>query len=179
MDMIMFQALAATTAIMIGLFASSEWKGLKGKMEGYELGKMSYVMNLLGTGISWQIFTIGVVGFIFEVSSLFSNVINALALPVVPVIAIIFFGEKMDWIKGVAMIRFELGSSGGTHEEPDSGFLVVRNPDRVPHKEPRGFELGSSGGTHEEPDSGFLVVRNPDRVPHKERRVLVLNFFFI
>ncbi|GLU13939.1 hypothetical protein SLE2022_305420 [Rubroshorea leprosula] len=104
MDMIMFQALAATTAIMIGLFASGEWKGLKGEMEGYELGKMSYVMNLLGTGISWQVFTIGVVGLIFEVSSLFSNVINALALPVVPVIAIIFFGEKMDWIKGVAMI---------------------------------------------------------------------------
>lgn len=104
MDMIMFQSLVATTAILIGLFASGDWKGLKGEMEGYELGKVSYVTNLLGTGISWQVFTIGMVGLIFEVSSLFSNVISALALPVVPVIAVIFFGEKMDWIKGVAMI---------------------------------------------------------------------------
>ncbi|KAH7514993.1 hypothetical protein FEM48_Zijuj11G0149200 [Ziziphus jujuba var. spinosa] len=104
LDMIFFESFFASCMILIGLFASGEWKGLRGEMEGYELGKVSYVMTLTWTAISWQLFQIGAVGLIFEVSSLFCNVMSALGLPLIQVFAVIIFHDKMDGLKVVAMI---------------------------------------------------------------------------
>ncbi|KAF4357386.1 hypothetical protein G4B88_009705 [Cannabis sativa] len=103
-DVIVFQSLVATIAILVGLFASSEWSTLREEMNEFELGKVSYVMTLLWIAITWQIFLIGTVGLILEVSSLFSNVISVLGLPIVPVMAVFFFHEKMDGIKAMAMV---------------------------------------------------------------------------
>uniref|UniRef100_A0A7N2LSY4 Uncharacterized protein n=1 Tax=Quercus lobata TaxID=97700 RepID=A0A7N2LSY4_QUELO len=50
------------------------------------------------------IFNIGAVGLIHEVSSLFSNVISVLGLPVIPVLAVIFFHDKMDGVKAISMV---------------------------------------------------------------------------
>uniref|UniRef100_A0ACD5ZLZ7 Uncharacterized protein n=1 Tax=Avena sativa TaxID=4498 RepID=A0ACD5ZLZ7_AVESA len=97
-------AFVATLASLVGLFASGEWKTLEGEMHVFSSGKMSYVMTLLWTAISWQIASVGVVGLIFVVSSLFSNVISTLALPIIPVFAVIFFHDKMDGIKIIAML---------------------------------------------------------------------------
>lgn len=74
------------------------------EIDGFHLGKVSYKMTLFWTAISWQLFSVGSVGLIFDVSSLFSNAIGALGLPIVPVFAVIFFHDKMDGIKIVAMI---------------------------------------------------------------------------
>lgn len=104
LDMIIYQSMVASSAILIGLFASGEWRSLKREMDGFDLGKVSYLMILLWTTINWQLFTIGCVGLIFEVSSLFSNAISVLGLPIVPVFAVIFFHDKMDGLKIVAMI---------------------------------------------------------------------------
>ncbi|KAM2799826.1 hypothetical protein COP1_004618 [Malus domestica] len=104
MDMIVYQSLVATCAILVGLFGSGEWKGLRNEMEGYELGKVSYVMNLIWSAIIWQLFDVGMVGLVFEASSLFSNAINVVGLPVVPVVAVIFFHDKMDGIKAMALV---------------------------------------------------------------------------
>lgn len=104
LDMIIYQSMVASSAILIGLFASGEWRSLKREMDGFDLGKVSYLMILLWTTICWQLFTIGCVGLIFEVSSLFSNAISVLGLPIVPVFAVIFFHDKMDGLKIVAMI---------------------------------------------------------------------------
>ncbi|KAJ0681901.1 putative purine permease, plant [Helianthus annuus] len=103
-DMIVYQNLIASVAIVVGLFSSGEWKDIKGEMEGYESGKVSYIMNLVWTAVSWQIFSIGCVGLIFEVSSLFSNVISTLGIPIVPVLAVVFFHEKMNGVKVIAML---------------------------------------------------------------------------
>ncbi|XWS15942.1 hypothetical protein CRYUN_Cryun34aG0044800 [Craigia yunnanensis] len=104
MDMIIYESLVATTATLVGLFASGEWKGIKGEMEEFELGKVSYIMNLVWISIFSQGFAIGVIGLTFEVSSLFSNAVSVLGLPVVPILAVIFFGDKMDCIKAAAMV---------------------------------------------------------------------------
>ena len=37
-------------------------------------------------------------------SSLFSNVISVLGLPVIPVLAVIFFHEKLDGVKVISMV---------------------------------------------------------------------------
>ena len=104
LDFILYQSLVASSAIVVGLFASGDWKGLKKEMEEYALGKISYVMTLLWTAISWQVFAIGTVGLIFEVSSLYSNAVGTVGLPIVPVVAVFVFHDKMDGIKGMSMV---------------------------------------------------------------------------
>ncbi|KAK8608090.1 hypothetical protein V6N13_023524 [Hibiscus sabdariffa] len=103
MSFVIFQSLIAASAMMVGLFVSGEWKGLKGEMEGYELGKLSYIMVLVWICILWQGFSIGTTALLFEVSSLFANSVSVVALPIIPILAVIFFGDKMDVIKVVAM----------------------------------------------------------------------------
>ncbi|OQU85596.1 hypothetical protein SORBI_3004G277000 [Sorghum bicolor] len=99
-----YTALVATIASLVGLFASGEWKTLEGEMHAFSSGRLSYVMTLLWTAVSWQIASVGVVGLIFVVSSLFSNVISTLALPIIPVFAVIFFHDKMNGVKIIAML---------------------------------------------------------------------------
>lgn len=86
--MTVYQNMIASIGILMGLFASGEWKDIKGEMRGFESGQASYIMNLVGTAVAWQVFTVGYVGLIFEVSSLFSNVIGTLGIPIVPVLAV-------------------------------------------------------------------------------------------
>ena len=68
------------------------------------MGKVSYVLTLVWTALTWQICSVGLLGLIFEVSSLFSNVISTLALPVIPILAVIFFHDKMNGLKVIAML---------------------------------------------------------------------------
>ncbi|XP_038876396.1 probable purine permease 10 [Benincasa hispida] len=102
-DMIVYRSLVASLAIVVGLFVSGEWSGLEREMDEFELGKVSYVMTVVWTAIIWKVYTVGCVGLIFEVSSLFSNAVCTLGLPIVPVAAVIFFHDKMSGLKGVAM----------------------------------------------------------------------------
>lgn len=103
-EMSLYQSISATMVILIGLFASGEWKKLEKEMNEYELGKVSYVLNLLGTSISWQFYTVGSIGLIFKVSALFSNVISMLGLPVTPVLAVMFLHDKLNGIKVMSML---------------------------------------------------------------------------
>ncbi|XP_024983815.1 purine permease 21-like [Cynara cardunculus var. scolymus] len=103
-EMIVYQNLTASVVILVGLFASGEWKSIKGEMEDFKSGKVPYVMNLVWTAISWQVFSLGCVGLIFKVSSLFSNVISTLGIPIVPVFAVVFFHEKMNGVKVISML---------------------------------------------------------------------------
>ncbi|KAI4368107.1 hypothetical protein MLD38_016705 [Melastoma candidum] len=77
---------------------------LRQEMELFGLGKLSYVMTLTWTAITWQVCTIGVGGLIYEVSSVFTNVISALGLPIVPVLAMVFFHDRMDGVKAISMV---------------------------------------------------------------------------
>ncbi|CAH2078683.1 unnamed protein product [Thlaspi arvense] len=104
MDLVAYQSLVASCVVLIGLFASGEWRTLTGEMESYKLGKAPYVMTLASIAISWQVYTIGVVGLIFESSSVFSNSITAVGLPIVPVVAVIVFHDKMNTSKIFSVI---------------------------------------------------------------------------
>ncbi|CAH8306414.1 unnamed protein product [Eruca vesicaria subsp. sativa] len=103
LDMVTYQSLVATCAVLAGLFGSGGWKMLRTEMEEFKLGQNSYLLINIGSMISWQACWIGSVGLILEVSSLFSNVISTLCLPVVPVLAVVFFRDEMSGIKLIAM----------------------------------------------------------------------------
>jgi hypothetical protein len=87
-----------------GLFISGEWSTLGGEMHGYKKGAVSYGMTLAWTAISWQLTTMGMMGLVAAVSSLFSNVISTVGMPLAPVIAVIFLKDKMDGVKVLAML---------------------------------------------------------------------------
>ena len=128
MDLIIYQSIIATCLALAGLFASGDWKVLKKEMEEYELGKVSYLMTLIWIAAGWDVFNIGAVGLIFDVSSLFSNVISTLGLPIVPVLAVVFFHDKMDGVKVVAMLLAIWGfvSFMYQHYLDDSKFKAER-----------------------------------------------------
>ncbi|XP_008229522.1 PREDICTED: probable purine permease 11 [Prunus mume] len=104
LNMQIYPSFFATCGCVVGLFASGEWKGLESEMQEYKQGRVSYIMTLFWTAVTWQISSVGLLGLIFEVSSLFSNVISTLALPLVPILAVIFFHDKMDGVKVMAML---------------------------------------------------------------------------
>ncbi|KAF2590341.1 hypothetical protein F2Q70_00039612 [Brassica cretica] len=104
MDLVAYQSLVASCVVLIRLFASGEWETLTSEMDNYKLGKGPYVLTLASIAISWQVYTVGVVGLIFESSSVFSNSITAVGLPIVPVVAVIVFGDKMNTSKIFSII---------------------------------------------------------------------------
>ncbi|XP_062147118.1 probable purine permease 11 [Alnus glutinosa] len=104
LDMQIYQSFFATCVCVVGLLAGGEWKLLGKEMKEYETGKISYLMNLIWTTVIWQIASVGMLGLIFQVSSLFSNLISTLALPIVPVLAVIFFHDKLDGAKVMALL---------------------------------------------------------------------------
>ncbi|KAF7840432.1 putative purine permease 10 [Senna tora] len=117
LNMIVYQSLVATLATLVGLFGSEEFRGLKREMEEYHKGKASYVLNLSFTAITWQVFSVGCLGLILDVSSLFSNAISVLGLPIVPILAIIFFHDKMHGLKAISLILALWGFLSYTYQQ--------------------------------------------------------------
>lgn len=67
-------------------------------------GKVTKLMTLIWTVITWLFLSIGPGELIFQVSSLFSNAIGALGLPIVPALSVVFFQNKMNGIKAIGMV---------------------------------------------------------------------------
>ncbi|CAA2945752.1 probable purine permease 11 isoform X2 [Olea europaea subsp. europaea] len=104
LEMQIYTSAMATCVSIAGLFISGEWKALRGEMDGFTPGKLSYVMTLVWTAVAWQLCAVGVVGLIFVVSSLFSNVISTLSLAITPIASLIVFHDKMNGVKIIAML---------------------------------------------------------------------------
>ncbi|KAE8725253.1 F-box/FBD/LRR-repeat protein [Hibiscus syriacus] len=89
-EMQIYTSIVATFFCVLGLFSSTEFMDLKSEMEKFNEGKAIYVASLIGTVLALQICTVGVVGLVYLVSSLFSNVVSMLSLPFVPVVGVVF-----------------------------------------------------------------------------------------
>ena len=70
----------------------------------FELGKAKYYAILCASALLWQCFFLGAIGVIFCASSLLSGVIIAALLPVTEVLAVVFYKEKFQAEKGVALV---------------------------------------------------------------------------
>ncbi|CAN1180688.1 Probable purine permease 11 [Linum perenne] len=104
LEMQIYTSAVATCVSTAGLFISGEWKTISTEMGSYEKGRSSYVLTLVWTAVAWQVCSVGVVGLIFVVSSLFSNVISTVALAVSPISAVIVFRDKMNGVKVIALL---------------------------------------------------------------------------
>ncbi|KAL8249337.1 hypothetical protein R6Q59_006205 [Mikania micrantha] len=97
-------SIIASCVSLVGLFASGEWRLLRGEVTSFDEGSLSYAMTLILTAVAWQICSVGAVGLIFVVSSLFSNVISTLALCLSPLAAAIGFDHSLNGVKIVAVL---------------------------------------------------------------------------
>ncbi|XP_058085919.1 probable purine permease 11 isoform X2 [Magnolia sinica] len=104
LEMQFYMSVVASFASLVGLFASGDWRQLERKMVGFDKGRVAYVITLFWTAVAWQVCNAGMVGLVFQVSSLFTNVIGTVGLPIVPILAVVFFHDKMDGVKVVSML---------------------------------------------------------------------------
>lgn len=138
LEMQIYTSLVATCVSVVGLFASGEWRSLHGEMEGYHKGRVSYVMTLVWTAVTWQICSVGVVGLIFVVSSLFSNVISTLSLAVTPIASLIVFHDNMNGVKIIAMLLAFWGFASYIYQNylDDSKVRRLQSDISEPHNDP-------------------------------------------
>ncbi|XP_026439420.1 probable purine permease 11 [Papaver somniferum] len=104
LEMSISTSVVSTCTCLVGLFATGDWRRLKNELSEYGEGSVSYVMTLVWIAVTWQVSSVGILGLVFEASSLFSNVISTLGLPIVPIFSVIFFHDKLDGVKIVAML---------------------------------------------------------------------------
>ena len=52
----------------------------------------------------YNVFLVGCLGLILEVSSLFANAIIVLGVPLVPILAMIFFHDKMNGLNAMSLV---------------------------------------------------------------------------
>ncbi|KAI3736560.1 hypothetical protein L2E82_26416 [Cichorium intybus] len=96
--------LFATIFCTVGMIANDDFKVIPREAENFELGPTKYYTILCLSALIWQCFFLGVIGVIFCASSLLSGIIIAVLLPVTEVLAVVFYKEKFQAEKGVALV---------------------------------------------------------------------------
>ncbi|KAA8538142.1 hypothetical protein F0562_027750 [Nyssa sinensis] len=104
MEYQMVMCFFATVFCTVGMLINDDFKAIPREARKFELGEAKYYVILVWSGIIWQCFFLGAIGVIFCVSSLLSGVIIAVLLPVTQVLAVIFYSEKFQAEKGVALV---------------------------------------------------------------------------
>ncbi|KAL3376920.1 hypothetical protein AABB24_003376 [Solanum stoloniferum] len=117
MDVIICQSFFATCIILIGLFASKEWRNLKTEMNNFELGRLAYVMILIWISVCWQLYTYCLLGLIMKVSAVFANVITTLSAPLIPIMSVIIFNDKMSGVKAISIALAIWGFSSYAYQQ--------------------------------------------------------------
>lgn len=121
----------AATVSATALFASGEWRTIGGEMAAFKGGKAAYAATVVGVAVGWQAATLGAVRLIARVSSLFANVTGTLALPMVPVLAVALFGDKMTGTKVLAMLMAVWGFLSYVYQHYLDGRRAAAREGRV------------------------------------------------
>ncbi|KAJ4915329.1 putative purine permease 16 [Raphanus sativus] len=97
----------ATLICLAGLFASGEFKELKGDSERFKKGRTYYALSLVGLALSWQVWGVGLLGLVLLVSGLFADVVHMCASPVVALLVVLAFdfeGDEFGWQRRGALL---------------------------------------------------------------------------
>ncbi|XP_017255347.1 purine permease 3 [Daucus carota subsp. sativus] len=94
----------ATLVGIVGMLINNDFKAIPREARNFDLGEANYYIILVCIVISSQFFNLGAGGVIFCSSSLLSGIVVAVLLPVTEVLAVLFFGEKFQAEKGVALV---------------------------------------------------------------------------
>ncbi|KAI3685247.1 hypothetical protein L6452_34485 [Arctium lappa] len=96
--------LFATIFCMVGMTINNDFKVIPREATEFGLGETKYYIIMCVSALIWQCFFLGAIGVIFCASSLLSGIIIAVLLPVTEVLAVVFYKEKFQAEKGVALV---------------------------------------------------------------------------
>ncbi|XP_044474671.1 purine permease 1-like [Mangifera indica] len=99
----MVMCLFATAVCTVGMLINNDFKVIGREAREFELGETRYYVLVVGTALILQCFFLGAIGVIFCGSSLLSAIIIAVLLPVIEILAVIFYQEKFQAEKGISL----------------------------------------------------------------------------
>ncbi|KAH7845792.1 hypothetical protein Vadar_006057 [Vaccinium darrowii] len=94
----------ATLFCTIGMVINKDFQAIPKEVRDFKLGKATYYVVLVCSGIIWQLFFLGSIGVVFSHSSLLAAIIPVVLLPVTEILAVIFYKEKFTPEKGVSLV---------------------------------------------------------------------------
>ncbi|XP_057974847.1 purine permease 3-like isoform X2 [Malania oleifera] len=103
LEMQMVIAFFATLFCTIGMLVNHDFQAISREAKEFELGEARYYVVLVWSAIVWQVFFIGAIGVIFYASSLSSGILISVLLPITELFAVIFYKEKFEAEKGIAL----------------------------------------------------------------------------
>nr|XP_023922557.1 purine permease 1-like isoform X2 [Quercus suber]POE97846.1 purine permease 3 [Quercus suber] len=103
MEIQMVMSLFATIFCTIGMLINKDFEAIPREARAFQLGETKYYVVIVFSAILWQCFFMGAAGIIFCASSLLSGIVIAVHLPVIEILAVIFYREKFQAEKGVAL----------------------------------------------------------------------------
>ncbi|XP_018851257.2 purine permease 1-like [Juglans regia] len=104
MEIQMVMSFFATLFCTVGMLINNDFKAIPREAKAFGLGETKYYVVMVCSAIIWQTFFLGAIGVIFCASSLLSAVIIAVLLPVIEILAVLFYQEKFQAEKGVALV---------------------------------------------------------------------------
>ncbi|XP_019174181.1 PREDICTED: purine permease 3-like [Ipomoea nil] len=99
----MIMGFVGTIFSTVGMIINKDFEVIPREAREFELGVTKYYVLAVFTAIVWQFFFVGALGVISYGSSLLSGVIVAVLLPVTEMLAVIFYHEKFEAEKGIAL----------------------------------------------------------------------------
>ncbi|OIW16897.1 hypothetical protein TanjilG_01762 [Lupinus angustifolius] len=87
----------------VGMLINHDFKAIPIEAKHFKLGETIYYVVLVVTAILWQLSGLGAMGVIFCASSLMSGIMIAMSTPITEVLAVIFYKEKFQAVKGISL----------------------------------------------------------------------------
>ncbi|KAL1200268.1 putative purine permease 15 [Cardamine amara subsp. amara] len=105
LELLIFSSFLTTVILVAVFFVSGEHHNIKRDMDGFSKGKTAYVRTMVGQAAAWQTYWVGIVGLVFAVSAVFSNVISVCTWPLVSLLVVFFHyrDERYDVFTGIAL----------------------------------------------------------------------------
>ncbi|GAA0185597.1 hypothetical protein LIER_32885 [Lithospermum erythrorhizon] len=100
----MMMCFFATAFSTVGMLINKDFQAISREAREFELGEPIYYLVLVSTSILWTMSLLGLNGVIFCGSSLLSGILSALSIPIVEVLAVIFYHEKFQAQKGISLL---------------------------------------------------------------------------
>ncbi|KAJ7948058.1 Purine permease-like protein [Quillaja saponaria] len=88
----------------MGMLINNDFKVIPREARQYELGETKYYVVVVLSAIIWQGFFLGSIGVISCASSLLSGIIIAVLLPATEILVVIFYKEKFQAERGIALV---------------------------------------------------------------------------
>ncbi|WOK94013.1 hypothetical protein Cni_G02715 [Canna indica] len=104
MEMQLVMGFFATAFCTVGMLVNNDFQAIPEEARNYELGEARYYTVIIWCAIFWQFFFVGAVGVIFCVNTLLAGILIAVFVPVVEVLGVIFFKEKFNSEKIIALV---------------------------------------------------------------------------